>query len=150
MQQAGTVKIQSTFNFPVNFIKHPFDKQGNICISSPNYVVCRWIRDLQMQKATDALSTWPDKDKVVCQSLSRCVCVCVRCESSGQEWIFRLEENFSELLLRFPRSGREVLYGSRCHKPGNKVKVKLFLRGTKSSVATVKEREEMMYETNTI
>ncbi len=72
-----------------------------------------------------------------------CLCVCerVKYRSSGKE-MFRLEESFSEMLLRLSRCGRDALYSSRRHKPGNEVK--LFLRRTQRFMATVKEKEQRM------
>lgn len=70
----------------------------------------------------------------------------VRYGSSGQE-MFRLEESFSEMLLRLSRCGRDVLHSSRRHKPGNEVK--LFLRGSQRFMATVEEKgteDEMTHE----
>lgn len=63
--------------------------------------------------------------------------------------MIRLEESFLEMLLRLPRRGRDVLYSNRCHKPGNEVKVKLFLRRNQSFMATIKEKEQTMHEMST-
>ncbi len=90
MQQALRVQIQNTFNFPVNFIKHPSDKQSNVCISLPSYAggleicICRSHRCILNRTRHCSVL---ELKSTVCYSvlyfrLCVCACVCV-CDVSG-------------------------------------------------------------------